>query len=235
MKKIVLMLLFTISLNAQSNLIMLFGGAEWKPTDLDANTLVYYDGNEELTTVTWESQGGTANFTFNDSPTMVANATPKRDAVRFNGTTQYGIATIGLTQPYTIYLVMKQVSWTLNDRVFADKDVALRSLLSQAGTTPNMEMFSGLNTNPDLAVGDYGIITCVFNGASSKIRTNLSAEVTGNSGTNSATGITLAAYYNQSQPSNIEVAYIVVRTGADNTATQNIMINNLARLTGVNL
>ena len=236
--KIILIIIFSfITLNAQSEfIIMMSGGAEWVPTDVDGNTLAYYDGDVGLTTAGWEDQFSTHDIVFTNSPTIVTGASPTRDAVRFNGTDESGvIATPTTNQPYTIYIVVNSVSWASNDVVFDDGVVTGTKRLYQATSSPNLNFFTEavVSGNPDLAIGTWGVMTVVVNGASSELRTNLEAAVTSNQGTTNSAGITIAARTGNSFNGNIECAYLIIRTGADATATQNIIINNLATLCGL--
>ena len=230
---------FIVPTFAQSSeLIMLFSGGEWKPTDVDGNTLAYYDGNEGLTTSGWEDQFSTHDIVFHDTPAITADATPLRDAVLFNGTNEGGtVATPTTTQPYTIYLVLKMVLWVNSDRVMDDGAVLNGKLLFMDGTTPNLTYYAGttVGNDPDLTIGTYGIQTMVFNGASSEIRTNLETAVVSDAGASNSSGITIGEAFNNTGESNVEIAYIIIRSGADNTATQNLIINKLVTLTGITL
>lgn len=244
MKTIILSLLLFVSLNAQTHQLLTLmsdeGATEWKPTDVDANTLAYYDGNIGLTATSWEDQLGDNDILFTNAPTVVAGATPSRNAIRFNGNDEYGIvATPTKTQPYTIYIVYKPLRWSFADYIFDDGNTTSNGVLYQSGTEPWLTLYAGTNIVPEqgINVNSYGISTCVFNGASSGIRKNLLDIVSGNAGTNNGSGINIGGgtAHLVANAWNGEIAYLIIRSGADDTATQNIIINNLAALCGLTL
>ena len=240
MKKLILLigLLFAISLNAQSDMLLLFGGGEWNPTDVDGNTLAYYDGDKELTTSGWVDQFSTHDIVFHDTPTITADATPNRNAVLFNGVDEGGtVATPTRTQPYTMYIVYKPVVWGNSDYIFDDGATTSNGLFYMSSVTPDNKMYAGTNLldNPSVAVGDYGIVTLVFNGASSVVRTNLETGVSGDAGALNGSGITIGEALDNTKESNVEIAYIIIRSGADDTAMQTTIIGELSTLCGLGL
>lgn len=201
------------------------------------NALAWYDGDAGLDPATWTDEGvGGHDIVFTNSPSIIANATPLRDAVRFNGTSQYGVvATPVRNQPYTIYVVFNSITWTNNRYAIDDGAASSRVLLRCIPPTPNYEAFAGagLNTNPDLALGTWGVYSFVVNGVNSEVRTNLNAAVTGNAGALNGNGISIGASPIGSQFWNGEIGYLIIRTGADSTAIQNYMINGLRALCGL--
>lgn len=229
--KAILLIFFAFtSVNAQSSgLIMLFsGGAEFDPLTFDANTVLLYDGDLELSTATWGNQAsGSHDITFDNTPTVISGAINGHDAIRFDGATEDGRTTTpAISQPYTIYIVFKQITWGSILQVLDDGVVNNAGDLLQLTASPNLRMYAGesLSSDPDLALNTYGIMSLVFNGASSEIRTNTSAAVTGNAGTSDRDGIALGARADGAQEGNCEIAYLIVRSGADDTATQDLFI-----------
>ena len=199
--------------------------------NFDGNALAWYDGNAGLTNLQWNDQGaGGHDIIFANLPTIVANATPLRDAVRFNGINQSGnVATPPVNQPYTQYIVIKQITWTLGDRTVDGGVTATTRILRQAPITPDLEFYSGasLFTSPNLAIGNYGVITMLGNGVNSELRTNLNVSVSGNAGLINNAGIELARRTGATSYANVEIGYIIIRTGADSTVIQNRIINGL--------
>ncbi len=205
--------------------------------NFDGNALAWYDGNAGLTNLQWNDQGaGGHDIIFSNLPTIVANATPLRDAVRFDGINQRGVVvTPVMNQPFTIYLVINTVSWILGKYIYDDGVVILRKTMRQQISAPNIRVNAGtpIESNPSLAIGTYGVYTAVFNVVSSELRTNLNVSVAGNLGANNGAGITLASTKSATQFSNVEFGYIIIRTGADSTAIQNRIINGLKAVCGL--
>ena len=149
----------------------------------------------------------------------------------FDGSNDYlKAAAFALAQPETVYMVMSQVSWTLND-VFFDGNATASVRTYQSATTPRIRSRAGA-TGSELAtfpVGTNGVITTVFSGASSLLRYNRTAALTGDFGTVGANGFTLAANGDGSSPANITASEVLVYSTADATAQQNAVIGYLAR------
>jgi len=239
MKQIILMIMIftSVAFSQSSKLLLLMGDDSWNPTKVDGNTLAYYNGNLGLTASLWEDQFSNNDIVFYNEPT-INSGTGIVKAVRFNGSNEYGIvATPTLTKPYTVYLVLKSIAWGSNDWILNSQSGANAGGILQGGSTPNLQAYSGaaLNSDPDLPVGTYGIITVVFNGASSEIRINLNNSVTGTTGVLNGNGITIGALPTPSNYCQVEIAYLLIRSGADNTAKQNLIIQNLANICGLSL
>ncbi len=226
MKTIILILFAIINLSAQNNLLPLMEDG-FNPLTYDANVLALYDGDVGLTASTWEDQKSTNDITFTSAPAevdIVTGAINGHNVVKFDpldgnrGTSQ----TPTINQPSTTYIVFKQATWGSSLYIFDGYTVNTRILL-QLTTTPNLAINTGasLSSNPDLATNTYGIITAVFNGANSQIRTNTSNAVTGNAGTTNSAGITLGGRGGTGYNSDIEVAYLIIRSGVDDLVTQN--------------
>lgn len=232
MKKILLALLFTSLSFAQSNMLLLMGGDEWNPATYDANTVAYYNGNKGLTSDSWlDLSGNNRTITFTNSPT-INSGTGKMGAVLFNGTDESGAsASFILNQPFTIYVVFKSITVTNLERIISGTTSGWIRLAQNnaAGDVYLWGSSAFISTNPDIAVGTYGVYTAVSNNASSEIRTNLNNAVTGTIGTSGITGgITLSSNF-----SNVEIAFLLIRSGADDTATQNYFISNITKLCGL--
>ncbi len=97
-------------------------------------------------------------------------------------------------QPEFLILVIKQITWTNGDRIF-DGNSTNGGALMQNDSTPELGLYmsgaASVAQNNNLAVGDWGIVRVLFNGASSKIQINLTAATTGNPGANNLGGLTL--------------------------------------------
>ena len=206
--------------------------------NFDGNALAWYDGNVGLTVGGWLDQSGNGhNIVFANNPTIVANATPLRDAVRFDGINQTGnVATPVINQPFSIYIVINSIAWQANDVIYDDGVLSLQKHLFQRTGTPNLSFACGLNidTNPDLAVPQWGLITSIGNGANSRLRTNRGAVITQNAGANNGNGIQLGALTGGAGNFwNGEIGYLIIRTGQDLTVTRNYIADALQSLCGL--
>lgn len=151
--------------------------------------------------------------------------------VLFDGADNYMKASaFTLNQPLTIVLVFSQISWTASDRIW-DGNTVNTVWAYQLTASPNISIrgdSTDLNTNPDLSVGSYGIITAVYDGASSSVMTNLNAKATGGVGAANAAGFTLAASGNVlGNWSNIAVKECVIFPTALSDANQSAVVTAL--------
>jgi hypothetical protein len=229
-------MLLAVSIQAQngSDLIIVMGDngvAAFNPLTYDANTIALYDADLELVSNAWGDQSGNNyDLILQGAPTITSNAINGHQTVTFNGTDEMGYreTTPELTQPLTFYIVFKQPTWTSGDYLFCSNS-ANAPLLYQDGASANIYLVAGtaLSSDPDLALDTYGIMTAVFNGASSELRTNDGTAVTGNGGANGGVGFNLANSSGLGNYCNIEVAYLIIRGAADDTATQDLFITYL--------
>jgi hypothetical protein len=211
-------------------------GHPFNPRIYDSGNLIaLYDGDIGATPGAWNDSKGFApvfNLTLFNAPGIILAAINGHTAVRFNGINQYGFNNNALfltTQPYTIYLVYKTITWVFNSEIFEDGNVANAKALIMSPASPQLRFFCGaiLNPNPIPVINNYEILTMVANGANSEIRTNNNVAVIGNAGASNGRGLVIAASKAPANFSNIEISYIIIRNGADNTATQNLFINYL--------
>ena len=140
-------------------------------------------------------------------------------------------STFVMASPVTAVIVVKQVSWTANDRILDGYNVDT-SIIRQDTASPQIEAWGGssyTSNSSDLAVGARGIVLRVWNGASSVLRVNNGTEITDGSGTISTTGgITLGARGGGgSEFSNIAVEEVVVFNSALSLANRNSVITAL--------
>jgi peptidoglycan/xylan/chitin deacetylase (PgdA/CDA1 family) len=102
------------------------------------------------------------------------------------------IANAGITQPFRVILVLKQITWTNWDVIF-DGNTANRCRVDDQTASPKIIMNAGasLSANSDLTLNTYVILDCLFNGFNSKIRVNENPAIEGNASTNIPGGFTL--------------------------------------------
>jgi len=156
-------------------------------------------------------------------------------SVLFNGTSHYlKCNAFTLNQPTCVLWVGKQVSWTSGDYLF-DGNTTTTMGFTQTGTTPNLAIYAGaaVSTNPDLAVGTIGVISAVFNGASSSVGVNRNAAVTGNAGASNGGGFTLGSVATGGSPSHIQVYETVIFPIAPSTAQLDRLVAGLMARHGV--
>jgi hypothetical protein len=127
---------------------------------------------------------------------------------------------------------MKQKTWT-NTEVFLS-GVSGTCRIMQFNSTPDIIAFAGgaTTSNSNLALDTKGIIRAIFNGAGSSIQVNNTAAVTSNAGAGNMTGITLGAREDISLYSDMTFYELVIRTQADDAATQTAIYNCFARKHG---
>lgn len=235
MKTIFLILITYFTLNAQgfTTLGLLMGDGGFDPVKYDATNLVaLYDGDVGLATDAWADQSGNGHtMTLANSPTINSASLNGHNTVTFNGTDEYGTNgdAILTSQPYTIYFVFKQVTWTANDRFFNAKGVN-SAYINQSSSSPNLQMTAGTGIVKDnFTVGTFFIATTVWNGTSSLFRRNDDVTATANANTNTGTGgfFLCSNYVPNAFYANCEVAYIIIRNGADDTDTQDLFISFL--------
>ena len=168
--------------------------------------------------------GALLQATETNKPTLNANG------ILFDGVDNFmRCSAFTFEQPEFIYMVVNPKSWQNNDRFF-DGDSSGTGIVYQTGTTPGVKANAGASSaeNSNLAVGAYGIVRVLFNGASSALQVNETTKLAGNYGSNDMGGFTLGTNGAASaQFSNIEVKEIILRKSADSDANSNIIYNYL--------
>lgn len=158
----------------------------------------------------------------------------------FDGTNDYlKSALFPLSQPETVYLVTRQITWTSND-YFYDGGTGLTMVLAQAspGSSPQIQSYAGTAgpVSTAFAVGTIGVVAAVYNGVNSPLRVNRNLTAAANVGTNTPNGFTLgcdgAATTNFV---NASISEIAIYSEAHTTPVQNSIINYLASKFGVPL
>ena len=116
------------------------------------------------------------------------------NSILFDGVDNFLAVNFTLNQPETVYALVKQVTWTSADRIL-DGQTNIGGTLTQSGASPIFFPFAGSSAgnNGNLAVGAFGAIAIVFNGASSLSQVGTTTPVTGNAGANNMGGLTLGA------------------------------------------
>ena len=192
-----------------------------------SRTITDYIGATKIATV--------AAWSVTPDNTSTYTITATRSSVYFDGAAHYmKCAAFTLNQPETVYLVAKQVTWTGSDALF-DGNTGASVELVQFGSTPAMVLYAGsvAASNTNATVGAKCVIASVFNGASSSITVNTNAATTGDAGTASAGGFTLAANATPTGYANIQAYEVLVYNVAHDAATRANIIRALMNKHGV--
>jgi hypothetical protein len=236
----------TDALSATASAVVSLPVTGFVPSDLGSNLVGWwksYTGILETPVETWSDQSGEGNDLITPpdvavfGPTLLAGQLNGKPSVIFDGVSHW-MQTAGFTliQPATIYILFKQVTWTLNSRIF-DGSTTDSFTLHQKTTTPNLAFYANndLLQTDTLDVNTWGIMTIVANGASSILQLNNDSPVTGNPGNESIGGFTLGALADGSVPGNIAVVEIVLRNTADGSDVRQSHIDYLATVGGLTI
>lgn len=142
-----------------------------------------------------------------------------------------------LNQPETVYMIVKQVTWT-NDDYFVDGNTNNGLVIYQDTATPRINQYAGAvgGTNSNLAVNTWGVVCAVFNNASSLSRVNNTSDVTGTVGTNNAGGVVAGAdgpAGANNKHSNIILSELLVYSAAHNSTQRSTVVNYLMKRAGL--
>jgi len=139
------------------------------------------------------------------------------------------------SKPFSVVWLGKQDSWT-NGIYLHDATNGDACILYQSGSSPAIQMYagSGACNNSNLAIGTWGIITCVWNGASSSLQINNTTAATGNVGTANQGAKILVGFANDSTNAQWRFAGCIITTSLDAT-NLNIHKNWLANFAGITI
>ncbi len=211
----------------------------FNPTQLQDLFALYLPGVGVLSTGglvrQWGDQSGNARH-LTQATEANQPALQSSGGILFDGSDDFlSLTGQTLNQPLTVYLLMKQVTWSANDRFFSGTGATV--IISQTTSTPTISLNAGsaAAANNNLVVDTYGVVAAVFNGASSRIQVNYTTETTGNAGANNATGYAIGATTAGASASNIEVMGIGVFTTAHAQRKRDQVIGYFGQLGGVPL
>jgi hypothetical protein len=207
------------------------GGAAFTPTDISGLVLwvkadaLVLSNNDPV--ASWTDSGGAGHpllqATGANQPLYKTGQVNSLPAVEFDGTSDFLQAAFTLAHPVTVFLAVNQVSWATNDRIHEGVTGASTLRLIQVTGSPQLRMDgSGTGTAQNgPAIGAWGLVTEVFNGASSTYALNGGGDVAINltSLVGTVGGVTLGASNAASAFANIRVAefllYDSVLSGAN--------------------
>ncbi len=151
----------------------------------------------------WNDQSGNGvNFTQGSGtkqPSFAASAINGQPAITGDGSNDSLNATFARvapgTQPFYLWLVMKQVSWTTSDSICGDFTVN-GCILFQLSSSPNLGMFnaSSVNANNGNSIGSFSRIESQFTNSTSDYIKVGSTSVTGANAGNQAGGGTFQMF-----------------------------------------
>ena len=190
----------------------------------DFNPAAYTSGTTFL-----DSSSNAATITINGGANIVTST-----RLYFDGSNDYlKAAAFALNQPETVYLVGSQISWTSTDRMI-DGNVGGSMMIRQVVGSPQIGIGAGSSINgASLAIGTNGVITGVFNGASSLLRINRGTALTGDVGAANGGGLTLGAANDGNLSANITAQEVLVYSTAQDENYQYRVTRLLSRRTGV--
>lgn len=171
------------------------------------------------------SSGTGETWTLNSTGAKPAQIV-KSASLLFDGTNDYmKTASFTLNQPETVYLVLKQVSWTINDSLI-DGNTNTDMRIYQNASSPGLKLQGNtpLAENANLSVGSFGIITSLYNGVSSLFQINATTATTGDGGAVNAGGFTLGSQGDGlGTYSNIQVKEVLIFSVA-HTAAERLLV-----------
>jgi hypothetical protein len=145
----------------------------------------------------WNDQSGNGNHlvqaTGAAQPTRTLGAVNGLPSIDFDGSDDSMGVTFAMAQPTTVFLFASQTTWTIFDVLLDGNPTNGTMQILQNAVSPNLEMRAGaaLGPNTNLPLTTFGLITAIFNGASSTLQVNNTAEVNGNAGASGGGGIRL--------------------------------------------
>ena len=214
-----------------TNNVAMANSVTWVAHGDGSATYVTKDGSDFVSE--WKDLSGASH------PFLQATGTnqPKweGDGVLFDGVDNFMRLIFAVNQPSRIYMVLKQVTWTINESIIDGHIAPKRNLIGQNTATPGIFIFAGTVTavNNNLAVGSFGIVRALFSGANSTLQVNNTAKQTVDAGTLGVDGYVIGSYSTGAALwSNIKVKELIIRSAADDAATETAIYNYLANKHG---
>lgn len=138
-----------------------------------------------------------------------------RGYLLFDGTDDNLSASLALPMPFDRICAIRQVSWSLNDRIFTAANDSCR--LFQNNSSPLLRLYAGVSTivtNGDLAVGLTGVVTERHVANAGKLAVNNRPYVTGDFGSTAPTSLLVGARSTGASAANVRLYGIIVRAGS---------------------
>lgn len=189
------------------------------------NTVAVWDGDTTCDPAKWIDLVASYQIDFFNLPFYDPSELNGHGTISFDGINQYGTNNVlVLNQPFTIYMVTNRITTGMSLRIWNTNNnfMALRTNLS---LNLSMTGTGVIISEPDPALNTFDILTMVFNGSNSELRTNNNISVIGDIGIINGLGMNLACSEFITLFANCKFAYIILRNVADNTTVQNNFIN----------
>lgn len=141
-----------------------------------------------------------------------------------------------LEQPESVYFAGSQVTWTDLDYIYDGGNITDMAFRQQNASGRIYLHAGSLGPYITAGIGENFVAASVFNGASSSNRLNLETAVTGNAGTNAADAFIIGGRGNPfGNYANITETGVIIRSTADDAATQARFIRYLAQKGGISV
>lgn len=181
----------------------------------------------------WDDQSGHGRHlvqaTGASQPTLLGDG-----SLRFNGKTMKVTGGFTFAQPETVYLLVKQVSWT-SGNILCDGLTNSRLLVAQGPSTPALRMYGGtfLGDSGNAAPLDQYVLVCgVYDSTNSVFRVNHSYIANGNAGVISAGGFTLGSAADGTLGAEFDVQEVALFAGAHDDETYGLMFDYFMSVLG---
>jgi hypothetical protein len=136
-------------------------------------------------------------------------------------------------QPCFFYIVLRQITWTINKRLLSG-NVAADFTLYQNIATPQINLYAGAGFgNTNLILNTFSILRSSLNGINSSIQINKTVISNGDASINNPDGFNIGSDSAPGGWSNVEFKEIILRKITDNAATQDAIYNYLKTANGV--
>lgn len=198
-----------------------FNASDWSETSNNGATQVSSTTGETWTLVNTGSK-----------PAQIVGSAQ----ILFDGSAHTMEAAFTLAQPCTMVGVIKQVTWTNNDYMWDGATVNTAAVYQNA-TTPRLRQYGGADgtQNADLAVGAWGVVSSVFDGASSRLQVNLNSPVTSNPIGATPNGIQIGSAGNGGSYGNVSFKSFAVCNSALPQTRLNQLVAAMARQHGISV
>jgi hypothetical protein len=237
MKKILILLLFLLSVGLQGQILPGVVAASGQVTAAgipacltDGNTFAWYSA--EVGNVTKDGSNLVSNWddlSANDYDLVQATGTNQpvwsADGITFDGSDNFmSTGAKVLVQPTFVYCVVKLIIWSGNGYFFDGEEGYYHGGVYGYATTPQIRARANTESsnNDDLVVGDWTIIRVLFYGASSKLIVDAHDAVTGDFGALEMNGFCVGTIGDQSVGyfANVIFKEIIIRKVADSAGNE---------------
>jgi hypothetical protein len=188
----------------------------------------------------WGDQGGInhqTQATYASRPLYKTSGIGARPAILFDGADDFlKCSGFTLVQPYSIYMVARQVSWA-SGLYLSDGDSNASGAIVQTGVSPIIGIAAPTPTvtGNQLVLSSGGIITAIFNGASGTLQIDNMTTISGNPGANALNGLTLGSRADGTKNSNVYIGEVLVYSGFHDGTVRALVKTYLSNKYSLNL